>query len=58
MNTGGAHYSQAPESSFFAFGAGQNIIWIEPLHNLVMVARWIDAKKTNDLVGHVMAAVV
>ena len=56
LNTGGAHYSQAPESSFFALGAGQNIIWIEPVHNLVMVARWVDAKKANDLVGHVMAA--
>ena len=56
VNTGGAHFSQAPDSSFFALGAGQNIVWIEPAHNLVMVARWVAAKKANDLVGHVMAS--
>ena len=56
LNTHGAHYKNAPESSFFALGAGQNIIWIEPKHRLLMVARWVHDAKANDLVGHVMAS--
>jgi hypothetical protein len=31
----------APESSFFAFGSGGNMIWVEPEHDLVIVTRWI-----------------
>ncbi len=57
LNTGGAHYDRAPQSSYFAIGAGQSIIWIEPELDLVMVARWIDEASTNALIGHVMDAV-
>ncbi len=56
LNTGGAHFSQAPDSSFFAIGAGQNIVWIEPKHEFVVVARWVDDAKMNDLAGRIMAA--
>ncbi len=56
LNTGGAHFSQAPDTSFFAIGAGQNIVWVEPAHNFVVVARWVDDAKMNDLAGHIMAA--
>jgi len=56
LNTGGAHFSQAPDTSFFAIGAGQNTIWIEPAHKFVAVIRWADDAKMNDLVGHIMTA--
>lgn len=56
LNTGGAHYSNAPETSFFALGAGQNIVWIDPALQIVAVFRWIDARKVNDLIGKIMAS--
>ena len=54
LNTGAAHYDRAPESSYFAIGAGQSVIWVEPEYDLVMVARWIDEARTNALIGRVM----
>ena len=54
LNTGGRHFNKAPETSFFALGAGQNIVWIEPKERLVMVARWVHDAKANELVGRVM----
>ena len=32
----------APASSYAARGAGSNVIWIDPEHDLVIVLRWID----------------
>jgi len=58
LNTGGAHYDRAPESSYFAIGAGQSTIWIEPEYDLVMVTRWNDEAKVNGLIGAVMDSVV
>lgn len=58
LNTGGAHYDMAPASSYFAMGAGQSIIWVDPTLDLVMVARWIDAASTNALIGRVMDSIV
>lgn len=58
LNTGGAHYDRAPESSFFAIGAGQSTIWIDPEYDLVMVSRWNDETKVNALIGRVMDSVV
>jgi CubicO group peptidase (beta-lactamase class C family) len=41
LNTGRAAHPAAPESSWSARGAGSNIIWLDPEHDLVVVARWI-----------------
>jgi CubicO group peptidase (beta-lactamase class C family) len=54
LNTDRVHYDRAPASSYFAVGAGQSIIWVEPACDLVMVARWIDKARTNELIGRVM----
>jgi len=56
LNTGHAHYQRAPASSYFAIGAGQSVIWVEPELDLVMVTRWIDESKTDALIGKVMAS--
>ncbi len=56
LNTGGAQFSNAPETSFFALGAGQHLVWIDPALQLVAVFRWIDPRKTNDLIGRIMAS--
>jgi CubicO group peptidase (beta-lactamase class C family) len=58
LNTGARHYDRAPESSYFAIGAGQSTIWIEPEHDLVMVTRWNDEARVNALIGHVMDSLV
>jgi CubicO group peptidase (beta-lactamase class C family) len=58
LNTDRAHYDRAPASSYFAVGAGQSIIWVEPENDIVMVARWIDNTRTNELIGRVMDSVM
>ena len=42
LNTGPAANPDLPSSAFSAMGAGSNVIWIDPDHDLVVVARWID----------------
>jgi CubicO group peptidase (beta-lactamase class C family) len=56
LNTGRRHYANAPESSFFALGAGYNVIWLDPGLDLVAVTRWIDQPRIDEWVGKVMAA--
>jgi CubicO group peptidase (beta-lactamase class C family) len=42
LNTGRQQAPAAPESCYAARGAGSNVIWIDPEHDLVIVVRWID----------------
>ena len=42
LNTGRAQVPSAPASCYAARGAGSNVIWIDPEHDLVVVVRWID----------------
>jgi hypothetical protein len=56
VNAGRRQFSNAPETSFFALGAGTNVIWVEPTHDLVVVVRWIDNRQVNAFIGKVMAA--
>ena len=48
LNTDRAQFPGASESSFFALGAGGNIIWIDPSRDMVAVVRWLDGRKTNE----------
>ncbi len=50
-------YSHAPEDNLFAHGAGTNMIWVSPQHDLVGVVRWIDGKQINEFIRRVCAAV-
>lgn len=46
LNTNQAQFPAAPESSFFALGAGStNVIWVDPEHDIVAVTRWIDGNE-------------
>ena len=56
LNQGAARYPSAPASSVFARGAGSNIIWIDPEHDLVIVLRWIDKAAMGGFVSRLMAA--
>jgi hypothetical protein len=57
LNTERQLVPTAPESSFFALGAGRNLIWIDPEHDLLAVVRWIDPDSAPEFVEKVLAAV-
>jgi CubicO group peptidase (beta-lactamase class C family) len=57
LNTGRRVFPSAPESSFFAFGAGSSFTWVEPERNMVLVVRWIDADYADEFFGRVLQAV-
>ena len=56
LNRGGARHRSAPETSVFALGAGNNMIWIDPENDLVTVLRWIDKTKVDGFLGRLLAA--
>jgi len=56
LNTHRARMPSAPASSFFAVGAGGNITWVDPEHDIVAVARWLDPAAQNAFIGQVLAA--
>lgn len=56
LNSSGQLFPSAPRSSWFAIGAGSSITWVDASHELVCVLRWIDAAKTDECIGHIMAA--
>lgn len=57
LNTDRELYPAAPESSFFALGAGSNVIWIDPDHDMVVVMRWIGAGAANELAARILGAI-
>jgi CubicO group peptidase (beta-lactamase class C family) len=57
LNTGRIPTPSAPASSFFARGAGSNVIWIDPEHGLVVVVRWIDKASFDGFVKLVLDSV-
>jgi CubicO group peptidase (beta-lactamase class C family) len=56
LNRAPKRYASAPESSFFALGAGHNVIWIDPDHDLVGVARWIAPEAIDGFLQGVLGA--
>jgi hypothetical protein len=57
LNTGRVQFPSAPESCFAARGAGSNVIWIDPDHDVVVVARWIDKASVDGFLARVLAAI-
>ena len=57
LNRDAARYRSAPATSVFALGAGNNMIWIDPEHDLVTVLRWIDKTAVGEFLARLMAAV-
>jgi CubicO group peptidase (beta-lactamase class C family) len=50
LNTGRQQFPSAPESCYAARGAGSNVIWIDPEHDLVAIVRWIDKASVDGFV--------
>jgi len=57
LNTGRTQMPSAPESSYAARGAGSNVIWIDPEHDLIAVVRWIDKASVDGFVKLVLESV-
>lgn len=56
LNTDQREWPGAPQSSYAAVGAGANILWIDPEHDLVLVARWVDSAKVAEFIAHLVAS--
>src|SRR5262249_38498662 len=57
LNTDRKLFPKAPESSFAHQGAGPNIIFVDPEHDLVVVVRWIRDDVAAEFLGKVVASV-
>lgn len=57
LNTGRRVVASAPASSFFALGSGGNVIWIDPEHDLVVVARWLTFDALDGFARRVLDAI-
>jgi CubicO group peptidase (beta-lactamase class C family) len=57
LNTDRKRLPSAPASAFMHLGNGTNMIYVDPEHDLVIVARWIDNASLDGLVSRVLAAV-
>jgi CubicO group peptidase (beta-lactamase class C family) len=56
LNTEQKAWPSAPATSYAAIGAGSNIIWVDPEHDLVIVWRWHNGNP-DELFKRVLAAV-
>ena len=54
LNAGRAQFPSAPESAYAARGAGSNVIFIEPEHDLIAVVRWIDRASVPEFIQRLM----
>jgi CubicO group peptidase (beta-lactamase class C family) len=57
LNPGRAFLPSAPETAVVHLGAGTNLVYVDPEHDLVVVARWIERSAMDGLVQRVIAAV-
>jgi CubicO group peptidase (beta-lactamase class C family) len=57
LNTERRRYPSAPAGSYYAMGAGGNLTWVDPDHDLVAILRWTDPAAADKFIGLVMAAI-
>lgn len=48
----------APASSFFLVGAGANLVWIDPEHDLVTVLRWVQSNRADEVYAKILEALI
>jgi CubicO group peptidase (beta-lactamase class C family) len=56
LNTRRIYKPSASAESYFAIGAGGNVTWIDPAHDLVAVLRWIDPAALDAWIGQIYSA--
>ncbi|MGK7311067.1 MAG: serine hydrolase domain-containing protein [Candidatus Longimicrobiales bacterium M2_2A_002] len=57
LNTGRQRFAAAPEAAWVHLGSGTNMIYCDPEHDLVVVARWIDGRAMEEFVAKVLEAI-
>lgn len=57
VNPDGRLFSNGPSDDYFARGAGGNVIWVDPDHDMVVVMRWMDDRSVNEFIGLVLRAI-
>jgi CubicO group peptidase (beta-lactamase class C family) len=57
LNTDRKPWPAAPATAFMHVGNGTNIIYVDPEHDLVVVARWIENGAVAEVVAKMLAAV-
>lgn len=55
LNAGRGLYPSAPAGSLFAIGGGNNLVWVDREHELVVVARWLAQDQCDAFMARVMA---
>jgi CubicO group peptidase (beta-lactamase class C family) len=55
LNTGQKQWPGVPASAFAMLGAGSNICFVDPEHDLVVVLRWVDRRSADILRGIVQS---
>jgi CubicO group peptidase (beta-lactamase class C family) len=56
LNRDGRLFADASRASWFMFGAGGHMVWIDPDHEAVVVARWLDGAHSAGFVRRVTQA--
>lgn len=56
LNTGNVVSQFASEQSYFAMGIGGQLIWHDPVSQLVVVLRWIDTEYQEQMIERIAAA--
>lgn len=54
LNTGRKMLPSAPETAFTHVGNGNNLIYVDPEHELVAVIRWIDGRSQDGVIGKII----
>jgi CubicO group peptidase (beta-lactamase class C family) len=57
LNTDRKLWPSAPASAFAHLGNGTNLVYVDPEHDLVVVARWIENGAVDEFLKRVLAAV-
>jgi CubicO group peptidase (beta-lactamase class C family) len=57
LNPGQEAMPAAPETAFWHLGAGNNMVYVDPENDLVIVARWIQGSGMNGLIERLIAAI-
>jgi CubicO group peptidase (beta-lactamase class C family) len=58
VNTDRKYVPAAPPQAFVHVGAGNNIIYVDPVNDVVAVVRWIDTNASvNGFVERLLAAI-
>ncbi|TVP75805.1 MAG: class C beta-lactamase-related serine hydrolase [Gemmatimonadales bacterium] len=57
LNVDGRNLSSATPGSHYHAGAGSNIVYVDPEHDLVVVVRWIRQQALDEFIGRVLASI-